>query len=73
MGTLPGSEDAAANLGDPASWPTALSSLSWSSSPGSPALPIGLERGAVSWRGRTVALIPVKAEGRGQKRSIGQG
>lgn len=65
VGTLPGSADAAANLGDPVSWPTAAPSLSWPSPPGSPALPAGLGRDEVSWRGSRGALCPVGAEVRG--------
>lgn len=73
MGTLPGSGDAAANLGDPASWPTAATSLNWSRTPGSPALPTGYGRGEVSWRGSGVFLGPVEGEGRHQERPSGQG
>ena len=71
MATVPGSEDAAANRGDLASWPTAASSLSWPSPPGSPDLPTGLGRGEVSWRGSEVVLGPVETERKGQERSTG--
>lgn len=73
MGTLPGSGDAAANPGDPTSWPTAASSLSWSSPPGSPALPKGHGMAEVSWRGNRVVLGPVEGEGGSQEWFTGQG
>lgn len=73
MGTVPGSGDAAASPGDPASWSTAASSLSWSSPSGSPALPTRHERSGASQRGSRVFLSPVEGEGMGQERLTGQG
>ena len=73
MDTLPGSGDAAANLGDPTSWPAVASSLNWSRTPVSPALPTGYGRDEVSGRGSRVVLGPVAGEGRHQERPAGQG
>lgn len=52
----PGSGDAAANLGDPTSWPAVASSPNWSRTPVSPALPTGYGRDEVSGRGSRVVL-----------------
>ena len=64
MDTLPGSGDAAANLGDPTSWPAVASSLNWSRTPVSPALPTGYGRDEVSGRGSRVVLGPVAGAGK---------